>query len=231
MKIALATLTFFLCVFFLHAPAQGQSVQSSSDPQDNLQKDTTQKQTPDLSTIAAEVQQAAQTANRDIGRLHVDRWKTETSQKQQMQQVSESLQRNLTNAIPDLITDLQASPNSVSKAFKLYHNMNVLYEFMNSLTEAAANYGKKDEYEPMEADVNALDNVRQKLSTYIEQLAQATEAREAAVAAAAQAQQAATPPAPPKKIVVDDTTQPQAKKVKKTTKKVPAAAPATVSSQ
>src|SRR5437764_5111843 len=132
---------------------------------------------PSLNTILADLQRVALAASGDIGKLRIEKWKTDSSQKQQMQQVADSLQRNITSAVPGLISDVRNSQGSVSKAFKLYHNINVVYEFLSSLAEAAGAFGKKEEYEPLANDVTALDNVRQSLSAYIEQAANSMESR------------------------------------------------------
>jgi hypothetical protein len=173
---------------------------------------------PELNAIIADVQRVALSANGDLGKLRIEKWKTDGEQKQQMQKVVESLQRNINNAIPGLISDLQADPNSVSKAFKLYHNMNVVYEFLSPLAEVTGTFGKKEEYEPLASDATNLDKVRQNISAYVEKTATTLDA---------QVKRAATPTAPqttasqqPKKIIVDDDTP--AKKTKKTAKKKPA---------
>ena len=168
--------------------------------------------TPSLNTILADLQRVALAASGDIGKLRIEKWKTDSSQKQQMQQVAESLQRNITSAVPGLISDVQNSQGSVSKTFKLYHNINVVYEFLSSLAEAAGAFGKKEEYEPLATDAASLDNVRQSLSTYIEQAATSLETRPKQGTTPAQSAQTSKGP---KKIVVDDTTPSK----KKTTKK------------
>ncbi|HWG41070.1 MAG TPA: hypothetical protein VN658_11010, partial [Candidatus Acidoferrales bacterium] len=55
--------------------------------------------TNDLNTLLLQIQQAASSANADIGKLRIERWKTDSQQKQQMQQVADSLQKNITNAV------------------------------------------------------------------------------------------------------------------------------------
>ena len=177
---------------------------------------------PNLNTILSDLQRTTQAVNGDLSRLRIERWKADGTEKQQMQQVVESLQKNITMAVPGLINDLQAAPGSVSKAFKLYHDMNVVYEFMNSLAEAAGAYGKREEYEPLANDASALDKARQNLSGYIEQTANNLEiqARKPAPPASTQAAQA------PKKVVIDDDTPAP----KKTRKKKPSTASAPSSS-
>jgi len=168
--------------------------------------------TPSLTTVLADLQRVALSTSGDIGKLRIEKWKTDSSQKQQMQQVADSLQRNITSAIPGLINDVQNSQGSVSRTFKLYHNINVVYEFLSSLAEGAGAFGKKEEYEPLATDAASLDTVRQSLSTYIEQAATSLETRPKQGTAAAQGGQTSKGP---KKIVIDDT----APSKKKTTKK------------
>jgi len=169
---------------------------------------------PNLNAIVNELQRVSVAANGDIGRLRIEKWKADGSQKQQMQQVAESLQRNITQAVPGLISDLQSAPGSVSKAFKLYHNLTVVYEFLSSLSEAAGAYGKKEEYDPLSADANSLDQVRQKLSDYIDQSAVALE-NQAKKATSTRTTAAQSTQTVPKKIVIDDSTPTTTRKKKK----------------
>lgn len=165
---------------------------------------------PNLNSILAEVQRIALSTSGDLSKLRIEKWKTDDSQKKDLQQVADSLQRNITTAVPGLLSDLQATPGSVSKAFKLYHNLNVVYEFLNSLADAAGAFGKREEYTPLAADASALDAARQNLSNYIEQTATNLEIqtkKPVAVPAQNTTQQ-------PKKIVIDDS--PTSKKKKKT---------------
>lgn len=175
---------------------------------------------PNLNAILADLQRTTQAANLDLSKLRIEKWKVDDSERQQMQQVAASLQKNITIAVPGLVNDLQAAPGSVSKAFKLYHNMNVVYEFLNSLTEAAGVYGKREEYEPLANDASALDRARQNLSNYIETAANNLEVQ---AQKPVPVQSAPATAQGPKKIVIDDGNGP-AKKTR-TKKKKPAASP------
>jgi hypothetical protein len=130
-----------------------------------------------LNLIIVQVQKAALATNGDLGKLRIEKWKTDSDQKDQLQKMSDSIQRNLTNAIPGLIGDIQASRGNVSATFKLYHNITIVYEYLTSLTDAAGVLGKKEEYEPLAADAAALDSARENLSTYIQQQATTYESR------------------------------------------------------
>lgn len=131
----------------------------------------------DLNLIIAQLQRAALSTNGDLGKLRIEKWKTDNDQKEQLQKMVDSLQRNLTNAVPGLITDVQNSRGSMSSTFKLYHNITIVFEYLSSVTDAAGVLGKKEEYEPLAADAAALDTARQNLSTYIEQAAVQIESR------------------------------------------------------
>lgn len=189
---------------------------------------------PDLNTILLQVQKATSSANVNLGKLRIEKWKTDSQQKQQMQQVADSLQKNIANAVPGLISDVQTSRGGVLASFKLYHNLNVVYEFLSSMAEAAGAYGRKEEYQPLEGDATALDTVRQNLSIYIEQTAGKMEAENRAAANAVQAKQAPGTLVPGKKVVVIDENDTPPRKKSKTTKKKtstpPPQAPAQASS-
>jgi hypothetical protein len=163
----------------------------------------------------------------DIGKLRVDRWKTDPDQKQQLQHIGESLQKSIANAVPALVTNVQSSKGSVSATFKLYHNLNVIYENLNYLADVAGGLGKKEEFDPLAADCAALETARQSLSIYISESAGRLEAasRQAAVNAAVQTQ------VPGKKVVVINDDDPPAKKPVKPAAKKKAATPASAKPQ
>jgi hypothetical protein len=156
-----------------------------------------------VDSICAEIQKATQAANADIIKLRIDRWRADSTEKEQLQQVAESLHKNISYAVPDLLSDVRSGHGSVSSAFRLYHDVNVVIEYLNNLTDAAASLGKKEESDPLNSDIAALDKARQHLSTYIEQAAANLESK------------LRTPPAPtpsptpapqatPKKVIIDD---------------------------
>src|SRR5258708_16316583 len=61
-----------------------------------------------LNAILAQVQQAIQATNTDIGRLRIDKWKTDVDQKQQLPQLAHSSQPHPPNPLPALLTHVQA---------------------------------------------------------------------------------------------------------------------------
>lgn len=171
-----------------------------------------------LDPVLARIQQASQATNDDVARLRIEKWKTESDQKAELQKIADSVQRNISNAVPDLIKDVQSSKGSVSSTFKLYHNLNILYEYLNVLAESAGNFGRSEEYTPLSRDATDLDAARRDLSDYIEQAAVTLEVK----AARPVATPAPAPPPPPQKIVIDDTpTKTATPKKKKTSPPAP----------
>jgi hypothetical protein len=215
MKTALAVSLLFSLSLGM---AQSKRQVAASTPPPAVAQAPVQPPSPGLNAILAELRRATEAANLDLRKLRIEKWKADESEKQQMQQVAASLQKNMSMAIPALINEAQAAPGSVSKAFKLYHDINVVYEFLNSISEAAGAYGKKEEYGPLAQDTSALDNARQNLSNYIEQAANTLETQQAKPPAPSTQQQAGTATSGPKKIVIDDAPAP-----KKTVKKKKAA--------
>src|SRR5258707_9147068 len=56
--------------------------------------------TPDLDSVITDLQRITVDANRDLSALHIEKWKSDPVQKQQMQQAAGSLRRNLSTIIP-----------------------------------------------------------------------------------------------------------------------------------
>ena len=225
MKTALAAIIILLFCAGSGAMAQTQT-QASPNPQNRPAA-----QAPDLNAIVLQVQQATSSASMNIGKLRIEKWKTDSGQKQQLQQIADSLQKNIANAMPGLINDVSGSKGSALASFKLYHNLNVLYEFLSGLADAAGSLGKREEYEPLAADAAAIDTARQNLSSYIEQTMGKLESANHPLAGTtpAQSHQAGTVVPGRKVVVIDDTDPAPPKKRAKPTKKkasTPPAAPA-----
>jgi hypothetical protein len=169
-----------------------------------------------LNAVLLQIQQSTSSANADIGKLRIEKWKTDSDQKKQLLQIADSVQKNITNAVPGLINDVQSSKGSVLASFKLYDNLNILYEFFSGLADAAGSLGKREEYEPLAADASALDTARRNLSTYIEQTIGKMEAANRAAGTTAGTRPSTASQVPGKKVVIiDDEDKPTPKKKKK----------------
>jgi hypothetical protein len=167
-----------------------------------------------LNGLLAQLEEASQAAQLDLAKLRVERWKTDSGSKRQAQGNAESIQRNLQSALPEIIAELRASPESLTSTFKLYRNLDALYDVFESVAESAGAFGSKDEFQSLENDVTAFEKARRSVADRMETLAGAKEIEVTRLRAALQNAQANTPSQPPKKILVDDTA-PAKKPVKK----------------
>lgn len=151
------------------------------------------------------LQSAASQANADIARMHIDKWKADNETRQQSQANAGSLQRNLTTALPGLISDVRTAPQDLTAGFKLYRNLNALYDVLASFTEAAGAFGPKADFDALAQQLTIIDTARRDLGERLEgQTAQTQVELNKLRAQVRTLQQAAVPPPPPKKVVVDN---------------------------
>jgi hypothetical protein len=166
-----------------------------------------------LNTLLAQLEQSSVTAQADLARVRVEKWKADSSYKRQVQANIESIQRNLKFALPEITGQLRNSPEDLAATFKLYRNLDALYSVMSNVTESAGAFGSKDEFQSLSNDISAFERARMGFADRLENLASSKEAELTQLRGQVKALQAAPPP-PPKKVIVDDTEPP-----KKTTKK------------
>lgn len=185
-----------------------------------------------LNGMLSQLEQASQATQLDLAKLRIDKWKVDSGSKRQTQDNVESVQRNLQAALPEMIAELKASPENLAATFKLYRNLDALYNVFGSVAESTGAFGSKDEFQSLENDLSSFEKARRSFADRMESLAGAKEAEVTRLRAALQSAQASAPAEPPKKIVVDD--NPPAKKPAKKkaapkpgTTPPPAAAPAT----
>jgi hypothetical protein len=179
-----------------------------------------------LNGLLAQLEAASKNAQTDLVNLKVEHWKTDNSYKKQALANVESIQRNLQGALPTIIGQLRAAPEDLSATFKLYRNLDALYDVLGSVVEGAGAFGSKDEMQALSNDLNAFEGTRKQMAERIETLSSAKEAEIVRLRTDLKTAQAAIPVEPPKKIVVDDT----APAKKPVVKKKPAAKPATTPS-
>jgi hypothetical protein len=175
-----------------------------------------------LNGLLADLESASQAAQVNLAKLRIERWKTDSGSRRQAESNTESIQRNLQTALPEIIAELKASPESLTSTFKLYRNLDALYDVFESVAESAGAFGSKDEFQSLENDVSAFEKARRSVADRMETLAGAKEVEVTRLRAALQNAQASTPAQPPKKIVVDDTVPAK----KPAVRKKPAAKPA-----
>ena len=180
----------------------------------------------DESPTLSRLEQASQTTVAALGRLRIERWKTDAASKRSAQQNAESLLRNLNLALPGLIAQARNSPDSVAASFKLYRNLNALYDVMSSLVESAGAFGNNDDFQALGEQLRVFDDARVTLASRIEMRTAQQETEIARLRASLRAATAAPPqvvPAQPKKIVVDNAPDKSSATKKKKTAPKPAA--------
>lgn len=176
-----------------------------------------------LNQLLARLDQASQSAQLDLAKLRVEKWKADSGTKRQTQESVDSITRNLRDALPGITGDLRKSPESLASTFKLYRNLEALYDVFRSVTESTGAFGSKDDFQSLQNDLDGLEAVRRGFADRIEGLAVTKQSELDGLRAQAQKAQAAVASEPPKKTVVDDTAPPK-KVVKK--KSVPKPPPA-----
>lgn len=168
-----------------------------------------------LNLMLSQLEQVSQATQADLAKLRIEKWKTDSNTKRGSEADVESIQRNLQMALPEIIGQLRASPENIALTFKLYHNLDALYDVLGPVVESAGAFGPKDEFQSMQNDYTALERSRRDLAERMESLAGAKEGELTQLRGQVrQLQAAAAPPTPAKRVVVDDT-EPEKKPVKK----------------
>jgi len=176
----------FVLVFRIGLFAQSRSAAGSPSPSPVAR---------DLNTILAELMRASPATSQDLtdlqqgGKLHrITFWRGDNVQKAKM---TAALRRNLQFAVPDLIHDAQASGGSISTTFKLYKDLTVVCESLDSLLPTGSREGK--ELTALSNDISDMNRLREELSSYIQQ-----------TAASMDAQLMSSAGRSPKRVIVDD---------------------------
>ncbi len=172
-----------------------------------------------LNVLLSQLEQAAQSSQADLAKLRIDRWKADSGYKRQSQANVESITRNLQTALPEIVGQLRASPEDLTATFKLYRNLDALYDVFGSLVESAGAFGSKDEFQTLENDLSALERARHSLAERMETLSVSKEAELNRLRVALRTAQAAANPPQPKKVIVDDTEPPKKPAKKKSAAK------------
>lgn len=168
----------------------------------------------ELNSTLSQLEQTAQQMANNVGRLNIKKWKTDTRYKEQSQHDADSIQSNVTGTLPALLSQVRTNPSNVASMFKLYRNVDALYDVLRALAESAGAFGPKDDYEMLAGDINRLGSVRVSLATQLDNIASAKENEIKQLRMVVAQAQAAKAAEPPKKVVVDDT-EPVKKPVRK----------------
>ena len=174
----------------------------------------------ELNLLLSDLDQTSRDTQQDLARLRIEKWKADGNTKRGSLADVESIQRNLQNALPEIVNQLRNSPDSLVATFKLYRNLDALYDVFGSLTESAGAFGSRDEFQSLQNDLGALERSRHSFADRMESLTTAKEGELGSLRTQLQqAKRAAeNSPPPPKKVVVDDAEPPK----KPAKKKLPA---------
>jgi hypothetical protein len=212
---------FVWSLYFLSAVVAVTFASGSADAQDTIGAAPTASQAPvaytsvsELNGILDPLKQAAESMQADLGKMRIDKWKTDASTKKQTLANIESIQRNLQSALPGTIAQVSNSPEDVGASFKLYRNLDALYDVFGSVVESAGAFGSKDEFQSLGNDMTALEKARRTFGERLQKLTVSKEDELTRLRAQVKTLSAAPPP-PPKKVVVDDTEAPKKPPVKK----------------
>jgi len=172
-----------------------------------------------LNQLLSQLEQTSQQTQLDLAKLRVEKWKTDSNNKRQMQADVESIERNLQSALPEMIGQLRMSPENLTATFRVYRNLAALYDVFAAVAESAGAFGSKDEFQSLENDLTMLERSRRAFADRMETLAGAKEAELARLRTAVQTGQGGTNSQQPKKVVVDDNEPPKKPARKKSSTK------------
>lgn len=154
----------------------------------------------DLNSSLAELTRVAPAADQDLAGLHeggklhwVAFWRRDSAHKAQ---VATALRRNLRFAVPNLIHDAQTSGGSISTTFKLYNDLSVVCESMDTLLPPGS-HGDKGEIAALTNDLSDMNRIREEISSYIQRTATTLEGKHPELVSSAGRF--------PKRIIIDDT--------------------------
>lgn len=219
--------SFLLCAALPCAPALGQSgpAPTSSANRPSAAQGSSISEAPQQPVSYASVTQlngmldqletSSKSTQSDLSKLRIDRWKTDNNSKKQTLANVDSIQRNLQGALPEIIAQLRAKPEDLPATFKVYRNLDALYDVLGSVVEVTGAFGSKDDFQSLSNDLSNFEGTRKQFAQRIETLSTAKEAEIARLRADLKTAQAAVPVTPPKKVVVDDTEPPKKAPVKK----------------
>jgi len=154
MKLSLGFALIFSSSVLLLAQSDAPSATKPPDPSAPVPYSSVSQ----VNLLLSQLEQASQSIQRDVSGLRVEKWKTDANTKRASQADVVSIQRNLQTALPAIVAELRNSPDSLPSTFKLYRNLDALYDVAVSLAESTGAFGVRDDYQALQNDVNSLEN-------------------------------------------------------------------------
>jgi DNA repair exonuclease SbcCD ATPase subunit len=220
-----ALLIFLGLYLLLVAAAAGQSGPAPvTAPSNGQAQPVSYASVTQLNGLLAQVETISKNTQADLLKLRIEKWKADGNYKRQALGNVDSIQRNLQGALPEMIGQLRNAPEDLPATFKLYRNLDALYDVLGSVAEGAGAFGSKDDLQSLSNDLNEFEGSRRQLAERIESLSSSKEAELTRLRTQLKTLQTQVEAVPPKKIVVDDAEPPKkpATTKKKTTTKKPA---------
>jgi hypothetical protein len=175
--------------------------------------------------VSSIVQPALGDVQTSMSGLNIAHWKAPGEVKSAAQQNATSIQRDLTDTLPGLLSQADASPGAVPASFSVYRNLDALYDVLLRVYGTASLAAPQNEADSVFSALQKLEAARSQLGDAILSASRDHEVQltklQAALKAAATA--APPPPAPSKPAVIDDgpAPAPSVKKKKKPAPKPP----------
>ena len=101
----------------------------------------------ELNASSPQLEQASEATQADLSNYASKKWKTDSGYKKQTLGNVDSIKRNLQGALPEIVTQLRNSPEDLTASFKIYRNLDALYDVLGNVTESAGAFGSKDEFQ------------------------------------------------------------------------------------
>ena len=180
------------------------SVQGHAGPSAQSGEPVSYASVTQLNGLLAQLEATSKNTQADLVKQRIEHWKTDNTSKKQALANVDSIQRNLQGALPEIISQLRAVPEDVPATFKLYRNLDALYDVLGSVVEGAGAFGSKDDLQSLSNDLNSFEGTRKQIAERIETLSSAKEAEIVRLRKDLKTAQAALPATPPAKTVVDD---------------------------
>ena len=121
-----------LCSIAMLAPVMVSAQNTTSAPS-GTQPPVAYASVSELNGILSQLQQTSQNIQSDLKITRIEKWKTDGATKRQAVTDVDSIQRNLQTTLPDTIAQLNNSPEDLTASFKLYRNLDALYDVFGSV--------------------------------------------------------------------------------------------------
>lgn len=204
-------------------PASGNPTNAATVPSRQGGEPVSYASVTQLNGMLSQLEASSKDTQIDLAKLRIERWKTDGATKKQALANVDSIQRNLQDALPAIIAEMRTAPEDLPGTFKLYRNLDALYDVLGTVVEETGAFGSKDDLQALGNDLNSFESTRKQIAQRMESLSSAKEADIVRLRTELKTAQAAIPVAPPKKTVVDDTAPPKKPAVKKKVPPKPAA--------